>query len=631
MTRRAGAVLGLCVAMAAAGPALAADKADPSSIAFRAKFIEDFSHIILDTAADDAMFLRICVDAAGAKRGIEVGTARAFGAMNMGIAFERRGGHLYTVDISPQMVDKARANLKTVALDKTVTVILGDALKVLPKMEGTYDFVFLDAVKRDYMKYYTAVADKLVDGALITADNTIRSARAMPDFLKTMDGPEFDAVTVRASMKKGDGMTLAYKIPKAKRSPGPMTTAEREVVLKELARAKGDATVIDAKLLRIFAEASGAKHGLAFTADGGAAAVNLGIAFERTGGNVRVVCDKGKRESTDRNVGIARLKKSVTVLEGTLVDYLRAVEGPIDFLFLDGTPEDYVKSFKAVESKLKTGAIIIADNTRGGGKAKAFVDYLIKSPNYNAVTLRHADKRKTDGMTVAYKIPDARPTTEAKTDKTWTPLFNGKDLTGWQVKCKPADKGKTFWTAKDGMIVCDSTGRKKHDYVWLMTKREYGDFELKLKVRGHAPKSRGNSGVQVRSRYDDKAGWLDGPQVDIHPPAPWRTGLIYDETRETKRWISPSLKNWKITRAQGPKECRWKRGDWNDLTIRCEGTKIVTRLNGLTVTDFDGKGVLDDAAHRKHNVGLTGYIALQLHSRDELLIEFKYFLIRELK
>ena len=216
-------------------------------------------------------------------------------------------------------------------------------------------------------------------------------------------------------------------------------------------------------------------------------------------------------------------------------------------------------------------------------------------------------------------------------EKPWTPLFNGKDLTGWQVKCKPADRSKTFWKARDGMIVCDSMGNRKHDYVWLMTTREYGDFELKLKVRGHAPKSRGNSGVQVRSRYDEKALWLDGPQVDIHPPAPWRTGLIYDETRETKRWIFPSLKNWNIKRDQGPKECRWKPAHWNDLTIRCEGTKIVTRLNGLVVANFDGKGVLDDAAHRKHNVGLTGYIALQLHSRDELLIEFKDIFIRELK
>lgn len=616
MRRRTLAAVGLWAAVLAGGAAQGRDKAtaDPSSIEFRTKFIEEFRHIGLDSTAEDAMFLRVLVDAMGAKRGIEVGVARGFGAMNMGIAFERSGGHLYSVDISPQMVLKARANLKTVALDKTVTVIEGDALKVLPRLEGKYDFIFLDARKRDYFKYFKSVEDKLAGGSLIVADNTIRSARAMPDFLAAVnDSAGYDAVTVRASMAKNDGMTLAYKIPPGKVSPGRVSTAERAKIIATLA--KGGTTVIDGKLLRILAEASGAKRGWAVCADSGYAAVNLGIAFERTGGHLRVVAaapDVGQMV-----LKAAALDRTVSVVAGGPDGALAAAKGPIDFLFLDGAQGDYLKHLKAVEGKLAAGAVIIADNTLVGAKAKDFTDYLAKSPLYNAVTLRHADKAKTDGMTVAYKV--------------WTPLFNGKDLGGWQIECKPVDKDKTFWKAADGRIVCDSMGRGKHDYVWLITDREYGDFELKLKVRGHAPRSRGNSGVQVRSRYDAKAQWLDGPQVDIHPPAPWRTGLIYDETRETRRWISPSLPNWNIKRDQAPKEFRWNADGWNNLVIRCEGTKILTRLNGLVMSDLEGHGVLDDAAHRKHNVGLTGHIALQLHSRDQLLIEFKDIYIRPLK
>ncbi len=59
---------------------------------------------------------------------------------------------------------------------------------------------------------------------------------------------------------------------------------------------------------------------------------------------------------------------------------------------------------------------------------------------------------------------------------------------------------------------------------------------MKFQVYRDCP---GNSGVQFRSRYDEteNGGWLDGPQVDIHAPLPmaWRTGLIYDETREKRR------------------------------------------------------------------------------------------------
>jgi len=118
----------------------------------------------------------------------------------------------------------------------------------------------------------------------------------------------------------------------------------------------------------------------------------------------------------------------------------------------------------------------------------------------------------------------------------WAPLFDGKTLKGWRVAAKPEDRDKGFWRVENGAITCDSRGRKDHDYVWLIHEKEFGDFELRLKVRGFR-ESTGNSGVQVRSRYDWQAFWLDGPQVDVHPPAPWRTGLIYDETRETRRWI----------------------------------------------------------------------------------------------
>jgi len=618
MRRDTVAVLAVICAVALAagsGRALARDKpVDPSSIEFRSQLIESFKHIGLDSTAEDAMFLRILIDAMNARRGIEVGVARGFGAMNMGIAFERTGGHLYGVDISKSMCVKARANLKTVALDKVVTVIEGDALKVLPKLEGKYDFVFIDAVKRDYFRYFKDVEDKLLPGSLIAADNSIRSARAMRDFLDYVaDSPTYDAVTLRASMAKNDGMTLVYKVPKGKVSPGPVKAAVREKQLKALAAAKGaNATVIDSVLLRILAESAGARNGLAYCSDNGAAAVNLGMAFERSGGKLTVIATKDS--AVRAAVKAAGLDKTVSVP----TEESSLVIGPVDLLFLDGEPAAYLAQLtKGVGNLVSAGGIIIADNTLAGGKAKAFTDYLAKSPLYDAVTVRAADKGVTDGMTVVHKV--------------WTPLFNGKDLDGWVVKCKPADKDKAFWTVKDGAIACDSMDKGKHNYVWLMTEGEYGDFELKLKVRGHASKSKGNSGVQVRSRYDAKAGWLDGPQVDIHPPAPWRTGLIYDETRETRRWIFPSLKNWSIKREQGPKECRWQADGWNNLIIRCKGTKILTRLNGLTVTDFDGKGVLDDEAHRKHNVGLKGEVALQLHSGDKLLIEFKDILIRPLK
>lgn len=211
----------------------------------------------------------------------------------------------------------------------------------------------------------------------------------------------------------------------------------------------------------------------------------------------------------------------------------------------------------------------------------------------------------------------------------WKSLFDGETLKGWHVAAKPADRGKVFWEARGEAIRCDSLGRKDHDYVWLVSDGEYEDFELEFEVRGFG-ESPGNSGVQFRSRYDAETGWLNGPQVDVHPPAAWRTGLIYDETRETRRWIFPSLKDWAIERGQGPKEFRWMAEGWNRVRVECRGWKVKTEVNGLVVADYDGRGVLDDEAHRRRGGGKKGHFALQLHSGDELRIEYRGLRVRVL-
>jgi hypothetical protein len=219
----------------------------------------------------------------------------------------------------------------------------------------------------------------------------------------------------------------------------------------------------------------------------------------------------------------------------------------------------------------------------------------------------------------------------------WTPLFNGTDLSGWTVKCQPQDQAKVFWTVADGAIVCDSMGRKEHNYVWLQTEQEFGDFELRLQFQAFKD-SPGNSGLQFRSRFDATAsgGWLDGPQVDIHPPGPmnWRTGLIYDETREERRWICPSLKDATMVPQFQPASFVFKYaadGDgWNDLVLICRGNQVKTILNGVVRTDWDGAGVLDNASHVRHNVGRVGHFALQLHAGDQLRIKFRDLRIRAL-
>jgi len=207
-------ILSLCITVVGLGSLLAfAGREKKNSADFRNQFVKDFRRTGLNTTIGDAMMLRILVESARCKRGVEVGSATGFGAINMGIAFERTGGHLYTLEIDPKMAKACRENLVKVGLEKTVTCIEGDALKTMPELKGKFDFVFIDALKQDYMKYFKLIEPKLKPGAVIVGDNVIRSERAMKDFLDYMQtSPDYDTVIIRASMEKNDGMSVSYKI-----------------------------------------------------------------------------------------------------------------------------------------------------------------------------------------------------------------------------------------------------------------------------------------------------------------------------------------------------------------------------------------------------------------------------------
>jgi N-acetylneuraminic acid mutarotase len=223
----------------------------------------------------------------------------------------------------------------------------------------------------------------------------------------------------------------------------------------------------------------------------------------------------------------------------------------------------------------------------------------------------------------------------------WKKIFNGKNLDGWEVKCIEQDKGKKYWTVEDEAILCNTNGNSDHQYLWLQSTDEFADFELRFKFQA-TRENKGNAGVQIRSRYDENAkvdgdfvGWLDGPQVDIEPNDPFRNGFIYDETRTTRRWINPSLPDSKISKEKdAPKKIIYYWNDegtgWNDMRIVCKGMKIITYVNNVKVSDYDGTGVLDDEGHLKYNVSATGHIAFQLHKKSNNFIRFKDIEIREL-
>lgn len=201
------------------------------------------------------------------------------------------------------------------------------------------------------------------------------------------------------------------------------------------------------------------------------------------------------------------------------------------------------------------------------------------------------------------------------------PLFSGKDFAGWKAFGRAAKDGPTTpidpkesWSIKDGILRCSGkpTG-------YLVTEKEYADYELTLKWRYPAGLKGGNSGVLVHVQKGDtvwpvsvEAQLRAGRAGDIWLQTAAEVKLTVDPTRrdaddKTMRHIWRSPKDGDVERPAG---------EWNDYRIACRGGAIELAVNGRAVNGGT-------------ECNLTrGRIALQSEGTE---IEFKDLAVRPLR
>jgi 3-keto-disaccharide hydrolase len=185
------------------------------------------------------------------------------------------------------------------------------------------------------------------------------------------------------------------------------------------------------------------------------------------------------------------------------------------------------------------------------------------------------------------------------------PLFNGKDLAGWKVQ----EGGKReAWGAENGVLYTSGSGG-----AWLLTEKEYGDFELILEFK--VPEN-GNSGVALRTPAKGDPAYVgmeiqvlddDGSAYKTLKPTQY-TGSIYDVVGAKRGSVRPA-------------------GEWNLMKIVCKGRHVTVEVNGFTIVDAN----LDDHKDRvdKHP-GLAreaGFLGLQSHGSR---VEFRRIFVRPL-
>ena len=140
----------------------------------------------LAVSEEDGRFLRLMVASIRAKCALEIGAASGYSAIWIGLGLRETGGRLVTVEYDPVRAREARENVRRAGLEDVVDVISGDAFAEIPKLSGAFDFVFLDAWKQDYQRFFDLVFPRLRPGGLFLAHNVVNKREEMEDFLKTI-------------------------------------------------------------------------------------------------------------------------------------------------------------------------------------------------------------------------------------------------------------------------------------------------------------------------------------------------------------------------------------------------------------------------------------------------------------
>ena len=189
----------------------------------------------------------------------------------------------------------------------------------------------------------------------------------------------------------------------------------------------------------------------------------------------------------------------------------------------------------------------------------------------------------------------------------WRPLFNGRDLSGWE------QVGKGYFTVEDGLLV-------SHGGMGLLwyTAETFGDCVLRVEYR--TARAEDNSGVFVRIDGPPPDAWHavhHGYEVQIYAPGDaWhRTGVIYSMTSTSEQADA-------------------RPGTWNTMEIELDGPRVRVRVNGAQVTDFDPAAPVSPRQKpyepERGPRPQRGYIGLQNHD-DRSRVAFRDVSVRPIR
>jgi caffeoyl-CoA O-methyltransferase len=203
----------LCVLAAflpiAAPRGVQAQAAPPSPVEAVLRGIRAADKGQLAVSEEDGRFLQVLVVTNRTKHALEIGAASGYSAICIGLGLRETGGRLVTIEYDVARAREAAANVRRAGMSDIVQVVSGDAFAEIPRQPGTFDFVFLDAWKRDYKRFFDLIFPRLDRGGLFLAHNAVNKRDEMSDFLSAVrTHPDLMTTLVSPS---GEGMSVSYR------------------------------------------------------------------------------------------------------------------------------------------------------------------------------------------------------------------------------------------------------------------------------------------------------------------------------------------------------------------------------------------------------------------------------------
>lgn len=124
--------------------------------------------------------LKMLVEISGSRRVLEIGAFTGYSTACLAAGLPE-GGSVDTLEINDELEDLCREGWERAGLSSRISLHIGNALELIPSLEGPFDFVYIDANKREYAEYYEAVLPLLRPGGLIVTDDVCLGGKVYSD------------------------------------------------------------------------------------------------------------------------------------------------------------------------------------------------------------------------------------------------------------------------------------------------------------------------------------------------------------------------------------------------------------------------------------------------------------------